>query len=150
MSEFVELSKAVIEYHDKWSVALFSTSITLASFIFTMKSFVIQTVKKNVYDTEQHKSLVKKRRFSGANTDYYGGLRRLSNLLKWTIILAVFNSVCQLTLSILNNFYASAFCIVISLALAALFSYVVYYVSLNITEMINLAENKACDEADKS
>lgn len=150
MSEIVELSKAVIEYHDKWSVALFSTSITLASFIFTMKSFVIQTVKKNVYDTKQHKYLVKKRRFSGANTDYYGGLRRLSNLLKWTILLAIFNSICQLTLSIFNNLYASLFCIVVSLVLAILFSYVVYFVSLNITEMISLAEKKACDEVDNS
>jgi len=146
----MELSKAVIEYHDKWSVALFSTSITLASFIFTMKSFVIQTVKENVYDTEQHKSLVKKRRFSGASTDYYGGLRRLSNLLKWTITLAIFNSVCQLILSIFSNVYVSLFCIVISLLLAILFWYVVYFVSLNITEMINLAEKKACDELDYS
>ena len=59
-----EFARLIVEYHNEWRVGLFTASITLASFLFTMKSFVIQTIKEKLYDTESSKSKVKQRRDS--------------------------------------------------------------------------------------
>ena len=91
-----ELGFTIIEYHSKWSVGIFTSSITLASFLFTMKSFVIQTVKDKIYDSPSYRDKVKQRRDSGSRIEYYGGLKRLSFLLKWTILIALVNAMFQL------------------------------------------------------
>jgi uncharacterized membrane protein len=141
-----EFACFLVDFHSKWSVGLFTSSIMLASFLFTMKSFVIQTVKEHIYDTDHHKNKVKQRRKSGAQTEYYGGLKRLAMLLKWTIILALVNSIMQISLSGFESPWLSFLSLLVSVLTAVLFFMVVWIVSENISDMIISSENKAKKE----
>ena len=140
-----EFARLIVEYHNEWRVGLFTASITLASFLFTMKSFVIQTIKEKLYDTESSKSKVKQRRDSESvpKTEYYGALKRLSFLLKWTILVALINSILQLTLSYFNSPWVALVCLTTSLLTALLFSLVVWIVSENISDFITNSEREA-------
>jgi hypothetical protein len=138
----------IIAFHSKWSIALFTSSITIASFLFTMKAFIIQTVKSQVYDSPEHMEKVRLRRASGAPTKYYGGLENLACLLKWTIIAALFNAISQLLLSGFDSELLSMICLILSGLTAILFSFVVWTVSKNISDMILIAEKKAQSSID--
>jgi hypothetical protein len=135
----------LLEFHDKWSVGLFSSSLMLASFLFTMKSFAIQTLKVNIYDKESNFDRVRQRRKSGRATDYYGGLRQLALLLKWTIFLALSNAMSQLFLSGFKSEWISLFCLLLSIVTITLFICVVWIVSNNIKDMIDDSEKKAVE-----
>jgi|GEM_PF-2809518 len=141
-----EVTLSILEYHSKWSVGIFTSSITLASFLFTMKSFVIQTVKDKIYDTPSYREKVKQRRESGSNVEYYGGLKRLSFLLKWTILIALTNSMFQLCLSPFKNVWLAIICLVTSIITGLLFFSVVWIVSENMRDLIEQAEQKAESE----
>lgn len=141
-----DIALVILEYHSKWSVGIFTSSLTLASFLFTMKSFVIQTVKDKIYDTSSYRDKVKQRRESGSNVEYYGGLKRLSFLLKWTILTALMNSMFQLCLSPFNNVWLAIICLFTSLITGLLFFIVVWIVSENMKDLIEQAEQKAENE----
>lgn len=140
-----ELAILIVTYQSKWSVGLFTASITLASFLFTMKSFVIQTVKDKIYDTDSYRDKILQRRRSGANVEYYGGLKRLAFLLKWTILLSLINAMFQLVLTIFNCVWLALLCLFTSAITGALFFFVVWVVSENIRDLISHAEQKAED-----
>ncbi|MCA2019089.1 hypothetical protein LDJ79_23475 [Vibrio tritonius] len=141
-----EIATLILSYQSKWSVGLFTSSITLASFLFTMKSFVIQTVKDKIYDTESYKDKIKQRRASGSNIEYYGGLKRLAFLLRWTILLALINAMFQLFLTIFHCVWLAILCLTTSAITGLLFFFVVWVVSENIRDLITQAEKKAEDE----
>ena len=141
-----ELAIQILAYQSKWSVGLFTASITLASFLFTMKSFVIQTVKDKIYDTDSYKKKINQRRASGANIEYYGALKRLALLLRWTILIALINAMFQLILTIFNCVWLALLCLFTSVITGFLFFYVVWVVSENIKDLIAQAEQKAEDE----
>ncbi|WP_114763107.1 hypothetical protein [Vibrio cholerae] len=143
-----EYALLIIEYHSKWNVGIFTSSLTLASFLFTMKSFVIQTVKDKIYDTQGYRDKVKQRRQSGANIEYYGGLKRLSFLLKWTILIALINAMFQLCLSPFNNVWLSIVCLSTSGITGILFFVVVWIVSENMKDLIEQAEKKSESESE--
>ncbi|GEA61030.1 hypothetical protein VCO01S_22230 [Vibrio comitans NBRC 102076] len=141
-----EIALAILEYHSKWSVGIFTSSLTLASFLFTMKSFVIQTVKDKIYDSPSYRDKVKQRREAGSRVEYYGGLKRLSFLLKWTILVALINSMLQLCLSPFNNVWLAIICLFTSVITGFLFFSVVWIVSENMKDLIEQAEQKAESE----
>jgi formate hydrogenlyase subunit 4 len=142
-----ELANIIIKYHSDWRVGLFTASITLASFLFTMKSFVIQTIKEKIYDKKSYKDKVKQRRDSESvpKTEYYGALKRLSFLLKWTILIALINAIFQLTLSYFSSPWFAVICLVTSAVTALLFFVVVWIVSENINDFISNSEAEAQD-----
>ena len=142
----LELAEQIVNFHSEWKIGLFSTSILLGSFLFTMKSFVIQTIKENIYDTKYHKDKVLQRKKSGAKTEYYGGLKRLALLLKFTIIFAILNSLAQITLSPFSLVWLSLICLLMSLITMILFSIAILVVSQNISDMILVFEKKAIAE----
>lgn len=141
-----EFTTLILDYHSKWSVGIFTSSLTLASFLFTMKSFVIQNIKDKIYDTPSYRDKVKQRRDSGSKVEYYGGLRRLSFLLKWTILIALINAMFQLCLSPFNNVWFSITCLFTSAITGGLFFGVVWIVSENMRDLIEQAEKKAESE----
>lgn len=71
-------------FYESNGAMLFLSSVTLGTFIFAMKTFIIQTIKKEVYDTAWYGERLRQHRAS----DRYGPIRRLA----WMLIITV--SVC--------------------------------------------------------
>ncbi|MCX2783623.1 hypothetical protein OQJ46_11565 [Microbulbifer thermotolerans] len=138
---------SIVEYHVAFRTALFLSSLTLGTFLFTMKTFIIQTIKKEIYDHERHKALARNvASDSGNNPMYYRGLRNLSRLIFWSIAIALLNAFFQISIGYIEHPAASIFCLLTSAASWALLAFVLYEVGGNMTSMIDYAEEDAQEE----
>jgi hypothetical protein len=138
---------SIVEYHSAFRTALFLSSLTLGTFLFTMKSFIIQTIKKEIYDHKRHKELA--RNFasdSGEKPVYYKGLRNLSRLIFWSISIALLNALFQISIGYIDHPAASIFCLATSVISWSILAFVLYQVGGNMTDMIDYAEKDAQEE----
>jgi hypothetical protein len=118
MSEF-----SFIEYYANIRVALFISGFTLGSFLFSMKSLIVSTMKSACYDSDRHKESVRQRRALGDPIGYYSSLRRFSILLTISIAVSILSSIVQITVGFVENELVVLFCLfsaIISWALLAI------------------------------
>lgn len=55
----------IVKYHQEFRTALFISGFTMGSFLFSMKSVIIKTMKEDYYDLSQYQDAVKQRRQKG-------------------------------------------------------------------------------------
>lgn len=138
---------SIVEYHAEFRTALFLSSLTLGTFLFTMKTFIIQTIKKEIYDHKRHKDFARDlAKDSGCLPTYYGGLRNLSRLIFWSIVIALLNALFQISVGYVKNCYSAAFCLTTSFLSWSIFAYVLYEVGNNMKDMLEYAEMDAQEE----
>ena len=93
MATGCNLSDLLCYYQDLRS-AFITSSVTMGTFLFTMKSFVIQTMKRDLYDKPEYQAVIAQRRREGKKNDsYYGQLNRLRSLMLWAIVVAFFKGI---------------------------------------------------------
>ena len=72
----------IVKYHEEFRTVLFLSSLTLGTFLFTMKAFIIQTIKKEIYDHKKyHERVLNKAQLEKKPPVYYKELRLLSRLI---------------------------------------------------------------------
>ncbi len=134
----------LICYYQDLRSAFITSSVTMGTFLFTMKSFVIQTMKRDLYDKEEYQQAVAQRRREGKiGETYYGQLDRLRSLMLWAIIVAFVNAGIQVVAGDTNQVWVVKICFLVTtlswlLVLASLF-----VVSHNLKEMIAISEKLA-------
>lgn len=134
----------LLEFHEEFRTALFLSSLTLGTFLFAMKSLILQTVKREVYDNPYHQDKVASRSMKlGETPKYYAGLSRFSKLIISAISLSLLNAFVQ----VLSGFFVSFGFSLASLILTAIcwsvFAWVLYQSSENISSIIDYAQNEA-------
>lgn len=70
----------IVQYHTDIRTSLFVSGVTIGSFLFTMKSTIIKTLKDDIFDTDEYqKDLVQKIVHSkkAKAPKYYGSLSEL-------------------------------------------------------------------------
>ena len=108
----------VVQYHSDIRTSLFISGVTIGSFLFTMKSTIIKTLKDDIFDTEEYqKDLVQKIVHSkkGKAPKYYGSLSKFSSVLFWAITLSFISSLSQITLGFIDNAIVRTGCLLIAL-----------------------------------
>lgn len=133
----------LVTYHAEFRTAIFLSSLTLGTFLFTMKSFIVSTMKADVYDQEDYQELVRQRRKGGMDEEYYGPLKSFSKFITWSIVVAILNAFCQITLGYLNTPTAAAACFTSTVISWCLVGFVLHKVSSNLQTMIDRAEERA-------
>lgn len=109
-----------------------------------MKTFIIQTVKKDVYDHEEHQKLAdNKASDAGQEPEYYRGLRTLAQLIFWSIVVALCNALIQVTIGYVEHPISAICCILFSIFSWGLFGFVLKTVAENMQDMISYAEKDA-------
>ena len=78
--------------------SLFTGLLTTASFLLSLKAFILLRIRQDVLDTKTYQNHVKAIT-GGSLDDLYVPLRNLSRLLIWTVACALGGSVSQLTLA---------------------------------------------------
>ena len=98
-------------YYQDLRSAFVTTSVTMGTFLFTMKSFVIQTMKRDLYDKPEYQKAVAQRRKEGKTGDtYYGQLNTLRRLMFWAIVVAFLNAGVQVILGDTDREVLALFC----------------------------------------
>lgn len=131
-------------YYQDLRSAFITSSVTMGTFLFTMKSFVIQTMKRDLYDRPEYQAAVAQRRKEGKKSDtYYGQLNRLRSLMLWAIVVAFFNAGIQVLYGNTDQEWMAWLCFVITGLSWALVLGCLLVVSHNLKEMIVISEGIA-------
>ncbi|MCK5075652.1 MAG: hypothetical protein KAR38_04710 [Calditrichia bacterium] len=140
-NEQLSILTEIFNYYVNFRTALFTSSLMLGTFLFTMKSFIIQTMKKEVYDKDIYKDRVLQRRKEGKLKEtYYGPLIKLKRILFVSICGAFINAFLQLVLGFFQNEYIAIICFLTTIVSWLIVAIAIYFVSNNISIMLNLSE----------
>jgi hypothetical protein len=136
--------------YDRLRPAMFSGFLTASAFLFAMKTFIVATMKRDVYDTDQYGKLLAELRTIKKDLPYYGPLCNLRRMLFYAILCCLITSLLQVTLGLVHHWLAGAVCLV---AAAASISFVlcsVIIVNRNIAAWLDAAEKKRQEEEMRS
>lgn len=136
---------SIVNYYNEFRTAIFLSSLTLGTFLFTMKSFIVSTMKTQVFDTPSYQDEVTARIASGENDQYYGPLKSFTRLMSWSIWMALGNALVQLILGVSDNAILVVVCASTTLLSWALVVIVLRKVSANLINMIDRAEKVAVE-----
>lgn len=144
MEQTPELIKELLTYYDSIKGYLFVTSITIGAFLFTMKSFIVLNMKKEVYDTNAYIEHYVSSKKLGVKETRYAPLERLRQFLYLSIFSALVNGPIQLFLGYFSNAFVLFLSLVITLITWGLVLYSLYLVNQNLkwlTEFSDVTEN---------
>ncbi len=86
---------SLLKFFEKFSTAFFSASITLGAFLLSMKTFIIQIIKKDAYDTKEYNKKIQDRLGASFKVDKYKPLSNLRCILTCTIYTSFITAILQ-------------------------------------------------------
>ena len=135
----------MITYHKEVRTALFISGFTIGSFLFSMKTFILKTMKDDYYDNEEYQRKIRQRRGLGQNVGFYSPLKNFSRLLMSSIVLSFLSAIAQISIGYSSDPRAIAFCLMLAFTSWILVALSIYYVGVNWSKALDLAEDKAKD-----
>jgi hypothetical protein len=133
----------IIQYYQEFKAAIFTSSLTLGTFLFTMKTFIVQTMKREVYDNDDYQTDALARIKEDKKESIYGPLKNFKCLIFWTIVTAFVNSLMQLTLGYFKTITTTIVCFSLTGMSWIMAMIVLVLVSRNLTRMIEISERNA-------
>lgn len=131
----------IVAYYLEYKTAIFTSSLTLGTFLFTMKTFVIQTMKREVYDSAAYQKMVSDRIEAGSSGEtYYGQLANFKQLLFYTIIFSFSNALLQLILGYFRTVTTTIICFATTGVSWSFAIWALILVSKNLSLMIDISE----------
>lgn len=94
--------------------SLFAGFLTVGSFLLSLKTFIIVKLKENIFDSEAYRKNLEKQRKLDKNISLYGPLKRLSRIIFFSISSAIFASIIQLSIGLIQHWTATFLCIFFS------------------------------------
>ncbi len=130
------------EFFNTFNTSFFSASITLGAFLLSMKTFIIQIMKKDVYDTEEYNKRIHNLNAAGRKTNKYKPLSNLRHALASTIYAAFITAILQLVASL----FPKKWLIITSLISMAITFLCVFWaiilVSQNLNKLLDTKRNE--------
>lgn len=139
----VNVASKIVEYHKLFMPALFATGFTIGSFLFSMKSVIIKTLKEDVYDNELYQEETCQRIADGETDSFYENLSNFSNLLMYAIISSFISAISQIAFGFLNVWWASSICLFIAIVSWMFLGMAIYRVHQNWQDSFRFADQKA-------
>lgn len=138
-----ELIDAIVQYHQSIKGSLFVTGFTLGSFLFSMKSVIVKTMKEEIYDQEDYQNDIDELDDIGVKSKYYGTLEKFSDLIFWAIALSFLSAITNITLGFFSNIWTASICLVSTFSAWFYIGKALYHFQSNWSKVFEYAENKA-------
>ena len=120
---------------------LFAGFLTVGGFLFSLKTFIVIKMKENVYDHRKYKDRVEEHRKHNKDITFYGPLRRLSGLLFVSVLSSIFSAVMQLTVGLIDKWYAALACIWSSVIAITLLTVSIFVIKNNLDQWFEFLED---------
>ena len=104
----IEVSKFSRYYSDNIRGHLFAGFLALGGFLLSLKTFIVVTMKENVYDDEKYIENWKNQSKLDPDIKLYAPLRQLSNFLYYAILASIFSAILQMSLGLVEHWIASS------------------------------------------
>lgn len=117
--------KLPVFYEENLQSNFFAGFLTLGTFLFAVKTFIVVKLKEDVFDTDFYRKRIEKMRRLNPSKElpHYRPLKNLVRFLYYAALSALVCSVLQLTLGLVGCSWCVAICIVsAAIALALLFA----------------------------
>ncbi|MBN1006288.1 hypothetical protein [Amphritea pacifica] len=141
---------SLVTYHQEFRTALFVSGFTIGSFLFSMKTFILKTMRDDYYDNPEYQRKIAQRRRLGQEVKYYGPLKNFSRLFMSAIVLSFLSALSQISIGYVDDYRYVGFCLMLAFASWVLVAIAIYYVGINWSKALDLAENKAVEEEQKT
>lgn len=90
---------------------LFSGFLALGGFIFSLKAFILVTMKQNVYDSEIYEKQWLEVNDNRSGEAYFLPLKELNSVLYMTVLLSIFSAILNITIGLLPKIFVVYVCI---------------------------------------
>ena len=141
---------SLVAYHQEFRTALFVSGFTIGSFLFSMKTFILKTMRDDYYDNPEYQRKIAQRRSLGQEVKYYGPLKNFSRLFMSAVVLSFLSALSQISFGYVGDYRYVGFCLMLAFASWVLVAIAIYYVGINWSKALDLAEDKAVEEEHKS
>ncbi|MDO6446627.1 hypothetical protein Q4493_12655 [Colwellia sp. 1_MG-2023] len=123
--------------------ALFATGFTIGSFLFSMKSVIIRTLKEDVYDHEIYQNKVCQKIAANENIGFYDNLSNFSNLLMKAISWSFISAISQISFGFFESWWASIICLLAAIISWCYLGKAIYEVHANWQDALDYADKTA-------
>ena len=107
-----DLDKFTVFYSDNIRGHVFAGFLALGGFLMSLKTFIIVTMKENLYENERYRAKWEDAKRNDPKTpSLYYPLRQLSDLLYYSIFSSIVAAALQMTIGLINHWVAAAICI---------------------------------------
>lgn len=119
---------------------LFVGLLTVAAFLFSLKTFIIVTMKENVYDAKVYGDKLELLRQLDPTLKRYGPLEDFSMLLFLSVLLSLISAVIQFTIGLFDAPWAAAVSIDTAIWSIAMIFVSLIYMQLNLKAWFGLLD----------
>ncbi len=125
--------------------SLFTGLLTIGTFLFAVKTFIVIKLKEDIFDTPFYRERVERHRRAkpSGNISQYGPLKRLTSVLYYASVVALFSAVLQLTVGLFEAAWSAVLCIVSALVSISLLFTAMFLVKRNLNIWLKELEKKA-------
>jgi hypothetical protein len=122
---------------------LFTGFLTLSGFLFSVNTFIVVNMKKELYDHEGYRERVETQRSLNNKLTIYGPLKRLSRLLQIAVASALVASVMQFSVGLIAHWVAPAMCMGAAIAAVAILATTLFVIKTNLQNLFEFLEAEA-------
>lgn len=131
------------QYHQKFMPALFATGFTIGSFLFSMKSVIVRTLKEDVYDHEIYQDKVCEKVALNEGLGFYDNLSNFSSLLMKAIVWSFGSAICQISFGFFETWWASSICLIVAVLSWCYLGKAIFEVHSNWQDALSYADQTA-------
>ncbi len=124
---------------------LFTGLLTIGTFIFAVKTFIVIKLKEDVFDTEYYRQRRQKHQKLSPNKEisHYGPLKNLTAVLFYASVLSLTSAVLQVTVGLIGSMWSAIVCILFALASITLLFISMVLVKINLNVWLEDLEHRA-------
>ncbi|HJS45215.1 MAG TPA: hypothetical protein VJ753_02330 [Rhizomicrobium sp.] len=98
-----DLGKVLLFYQGSMRQPLFAGLLTVSAFLFSLKTFIIVTMKTNVYGTDEYKAKWEEKKKLNSELKRYAPLRNFALLLFFAVLVSLIAAISQFTIGLLDT-----------------------------------------------
>lgn len=137
------LSSLVETYTQTLRTPLFSGFLTLTGFLFSMKSFLLANLQRDIYSNKEYLQQWAEARLEDASVGTVARpLRNLGRILLATICATLTTSILQITIGLVPNVFTVVTCLVATLASLAMVAFSIVVLWQNINDWMDVLDKQ--------
>ena len=130
-------------YAKDMRTGMFSGFLTIGGFLYSAHAFIVIHMKKEVYETPEHRQKIRDGRRAKQTMPFYGTLKNLSRLLIASTVSALVTSTSQFTIGLYHSNLAAIVCVSLSAVTMLLLALSIVVMVINFRAWFMLLESHA-------
>lgn len=120
-------------YKDNLRGTLFTAFLTMGSFMLSLMSMFMFSLKEKLFDDGEYKKLYSaKEKITNESDPIYGPLVNISRLFLFCVMMCFITSILQFTIGLIDNICLTVFCLSLAISTIFLALYILYNVWRNL------------------